>query len=93
MLEAKNRRELKKLLEDKNLKLVERLVSDKGTTYEEVSEDFRTFLVSQVKGLDILDYRDNKQYFKHGYTYYYLEERTAIPVMVETVLPENVNWN
>ena len=93
MLEAKNRRQLKKLLEDKTLRVIERNISDNGTYFKEVSDDFREFLISQIKGLDITYYENGKQHFKHGSTYYYIEEKAAIPVKVETAIPENVTWN
>jgi hypothetical protein len=93
MLEAKNRRQLKKLLEDKTLRVIERNISDNGTYFKEVSDDFREFLISQIKGLDVTYYKNGKQHFKHGYTYYYIEEKAAISVKVETAIPENVTWN
>lgn len=92
MLEAKNRRQLKKLLGDKSLRVMERNI-DNGTSFKEVSDDFREFLISKIKGLDVTYYENGKQHFKHGYTYYYIEEKTVIPVMVETEIPENVTWN
>lgn len=92
MLEAKNRRQLKKLLGDKGLRVMERNI-DNGTSFKEVSDDFREFLISQIKGLDVTYYENGKQHFKHGYTYYYIEEKANIPVKVETAIPENVTWN
>jgi len=74
MLETKNRRQLKKLLEDKTLRVIERNIGDNGTYFKEVSDGFREFLISQIKGLDVTYYENGKQHFKHGYTYYYIEE-------------------
>ena len=93
MLEAKNRRQLKKLLEDKTLRVIERNISDNGTYFKEVSDDFREFLISQIKGLDVTYYENEKQHFRHGYTYYYIEEKTIIPVIVESEMSQNITWN
>lgn len=93
MKEAKNRPQLKKLLLDENLVIIERAVINDRTEYKEVSKEIRNFLIEQIKGLDVTYYENGKQHFKHGYTYYYIEEKAAIPVKVETTIPENVNWN
>ena len=93
MKEAQNRPQLKKLLQDESLVEIERVVINDRTEYKEVSEDIRNFLIEQIKSLDISYYENGKQHFKHGYTYYYIEEKAAIPVKVETTIPENVNWN
>ena len=93
MKEAKNRPQLKKLLQDKSLVVIERVVENNRTEYKEVSDDFREFLVSQIKGLDVSYYENSKQHFRYGYTYYYIEEKANIPVKVETAMPENVTWN
>lgn len=85
MKETKNRPQLKKLLLDENLVIIERAVINDRTEYKEVSKEIRKFLISQIKGLDITYYENGKQHFKHGYTYYYIEEKAAIP--------ENVTWN
>ena len=85
MKEAKNRPQLKKLLLDENLVIIERAVINDRTEYKEVSKEIRNFLIEQIKGLDVTYYENGKQHFKHGYTFYYIEEKVAIP--------ENVNWN
>lgn len=93
MLEAKNRPQLKKLLQDESLVVIERVVINDRTEYKEVSEDIRNFLIEQIKGLDVSYYENGKQHFRHGYTYYYIEEKTVIPVKLETAIPENITWN
>ena len=93
MKEAKSRLQLKKLLLDENLVVIERAVINDRTEYKEVSKEIRNFLIEQIKGLDVTYYENGKQHFKHGYTYYYIEEKAAIPVKVETAIPENVTWN
>lgn len=93
MLEAKNRKQLKKLLLDENLVIIERAVINDKTEYKEVSKEIRNFLIEQIKGLDVTYYENGKQHFKHGYTYYYIEEKANIPVKLETTIPENVTWN
>ena len=93
MKEAKNRPQLKKLLLDENLVIIERAVINDRTEYKEVSKEIRNFLIEQIKGLDVTYYENGKQYFKHGYTYYYVEEKVNIPVRIETAIPENVTWN
>lgn len=93
MKEAKNRPQLKKLLLDKSLVVIERVVINDRTEYKEVSEDIRNFLVEQIKGLDIGYYENNKQYFRHGYTYYYIQEKSIIPVIEESEIPQNITWN
>ena len=93
MKEAKSRIQLKKLLLDENLVVIERAVINDRTEYKEVSKEIRNFLIEQIKGLDITYYENGKQHFKHGYTYYYIEEKVNIPAKVETTIPENVNWN
>ena len=79
MKEAKSRLQLKKLLLDENLVVIERAVINDRTEYKEVSKEIRNFLIEQIKGLDI--------------TYYYIEEKANIPAKVETAIPENVTWN
>ena len=93
MLEAKNRPQLKKLLQDESLVVIERVVINDRTEYKEVSEDIRNFLIEQIKGLDVSYYENGKQHFRHGYTYYYIEEKTVIPLKLETAIPENITWN
>ena len=93
MLEAKNRRQLKKLLEDKTLRVLERNISDNGTYFKEVSDNFREFLISEIKGLDVTYYENGKQHFRHGHTYYYIEEKSIIPAIVENTIPQNITWN
>ena len=93
MKEAKNRPQLKKLLLDENLVIIERAVINDRTEYKEVSKEIRNFLIEQIKGLDVTYYENGKQHFKHGYTYYYIEEKAAIPIKVEAAIPENVTWN
>jgi hypothetical protein len=93
MKAAKSRPQLKKLLQDESLVVIERVVENDKTEYKEVSEDIRNFLIEQIKGLDVSYYENEKQHFRHGYTYYYIEEKTIIPVIVETTIPENVTWN
>lgn len=92
MKEAKNRPQLKKLLQDESLVVIERVVINDRTEYKEVSEDIRNFLIEQIKGLDV-SYYDGKQHFRHGYTYYYIEEKSIIPVIVENTIPQNITWN
>lgn len=86
------RRELKKLLENKNYRLMERK-TENGTSYIEVADDFRTWLISQIKGLDVSYCENGKQHFRHGSVYYYLEEKTIIPTTFETTMPKNITWN
>ena len=93
MKEAKNRPQLKKLLQDESLVVIERVVINDRTEYKEVSEDIRNFLIEQIKGLDVSYYENGKQHFRHGYTYYYIQEKTTIPVIVETTIPQNITWN
>ena len=93
MKEAKNRPQLKKLLQDENLVVIERVVINDRTEYKEVSEDIRNFLIEQLKGLDVSYYENGKQHFRHGYTYYYIQEKTIIPVIVENTIPQNITWN
>lgn len=93
MKEAKNRPQLKKLLQDESLVVIERVVINDRTEYKEVSEDIRNFLIAQIKGLDVSYYENGKQHFRHGYTYYYIEEKTIIPVIVESEIPQNITWN
>lgn len=93
MKEAKNRPQLKKLLLDESLVVIERVVINDRTEYKEVSEDIRNFLIEQIKGLDVSYYENGKQHFRHGYTYYYIQERTIIPVIVENTIPQNITWN
>jgi hypothetical protein len=93
MKEAKNRRQLKKLLQDESLVVIERVVINDRTEYKEVSEDIRNFLIEQIKGLDVSYYENGKQHFRHGYTYYYTQEKTIIPVIVENTIPQNITWN
>ena len=93
MKEAKSRPQLKKLLLDENLVVIERVVINDRTEYKEVSKEIRNFLIEQIKGLDITYYENGKQHFKHGYTYYYIEEKANIPVKLETAIPKNVTWN
>lgn len=93
MKEAKNRPQLKKLLLDESLEVIERTVVNDRTEYKEVSEDIRNFLIAQIKGLDVSYYENGKQHFRHGYTYYYIQEKTQIPVIVESEMPQNITWN
>lgn len=93
MKEAKNRPQLKKLLQDESLVVIGRVVINDRTEYKEVSEDIRNFLIEQIKGLDVSYYENGKQHFRHGYTYYYIQEKTIIPVIVETTIPQNITWN
>lgn len=93
MKEAKNRPQLKKLLLDESLVVIERVVINDRTEYKEVSEDTRNFLIEQIKGLDVSYYENGKQHFRHGYTYYYIQEKTQIPVIVESEMPQNITWN
>lgn len=93
MKEAKNRPQLKKLLQDQSLVVIERVVINDRTEYKEVSEDIRNFLIEQIKGLDVSYYENGKQHFRHGYTYYYIQEKTIIPVIVENTIPQNITWN
>lgn len=93
MKEAKNRPQLKKLLQDESLVVIERVVINDRTEYKEVSEDIRNFLIEQIKGLDVSYYENGKQHFRHGYTYYYIQEKTIIPVIVESEMPQNITWN
>ena len=93
MKEAKNRPQLRKLLQDESLVVIERVVINDRTEYKEVSEDIRNFLIEQIKGLDVSYYENGKQHFRHGYTYYYIQEKTQIPVIVETTIPQNITWN
>lgn len=93
MKEVKNRPQLKKLLQDKSLVVIERVVINDRTEYKEVSEDIRNFLIEQIKGLDVSYFENGKQHFRHGYTYYYIQEKTIIPVIVENTIPQNITWN
>ena len=93
MKEAKNRPQLKKLLQDESLVVIERVVENDRTEYKEVSEDIRNFLIEQIKGLDVSYYENGKQHFRHGYTYYYIQEKPIIPVIVENTIPQNITWN
>nr|DAQ62786.1 MAG TPA: hypothetical protein [Caudoviricetes sp.] len=93
MKEAKNRPQLKKLLLDESLVVIERVVINDRTEYLEVSEDIRNFLIEQIKGLDVSYYENSKQHFRHGYTYYYIQEKLIIPVIVENTIPKNITWN
>lgn len=93
MKEAKNRPQLKKLLQDESLVVIERVVINDRTEYKEVSEEIRNFLIEQIKGLDVSYYENGKQHFRHGYTYYYIQEKTIIPVIVENTIPQNITWN
>ena len=93
MKEAKNRPQLKKLLQDESLVVIERVVVNDKTEYKEVSEDIRNFLIEQIKGLDVSYYENGKQHFRHGYTYYYIQEKTIIPVIVESEMLQNITWN
>lgn len=93
MKEAKNRKQLKKLLQDESLVVIERVVVNDTTEYKEVSEDIRNFLIEQIKGLDVSYYENGKQHFRHGYTYYYIQEKSIIPVIVESEMPQNITWN
>ena len=93
MKEAKNRIQLKKLLLDESLEVIERVVINDRTEYKEVSEDIRNFLIEQIKGLDVSYYENGKQHFRHGYTYYYIQEKSIIPVIVENTIPQNITWN
>lgn len=93
MKEVKNRPQLKKLLLDESLVVIERVVINDRTEYKEVSEDIRNFLIEQIKGLDVSYYENGKQHFRHGYTYYYIQEKSIIPVIVENTIPQNITWN
>lgn len=93
MKEAKNRKQLKKLLQDESLVVIERVVINDRTEYKEVSENIRNFLIEQIKGLDVSYYENGKQHFRHGYTYYYIQEKSIIPVIVESEMPQNITWN
>lgn len=93
MKEIKNRKQLKKLLQDESLVVIERVVVNDTTEYKEVSEDIRNFLIEQIKGLDVSYYENGKQHFRHGYTYYYIQEKSIIPVIVENTIPQNITWN
>lgn len=93
MKEAKNRPQLKKLLQDESLVVIERVVINDRIEYKEVSEDIRNFLIEQIKGLDVSYYENGKQHFRHGYTYYYIQEKSIIPVIVESEIPQNITWN
>lgn len=93
MKEVKNRRQLKKLLQDESLVVIERVVINDRTEYKEVSKEIRNFLIEQIKGLDVSYYENGKQHFRHGYTYYYIQEKTIIPVIVENEIPQNITWN
>ena len=93
MKEIKNRKQLKKLLQDESLVVIERVVINDRTEYKEVSEDIRNFLIEQIKGLDVSYYENGKQHFRHGYTYYYIQEKTIISVIVENTIPQNITWN
>lgn len=93
MKEIKNRKQLKKLLLDESLAVIERVVINDKTEYREVSEDIRNFLIEQIKGLDVSYYENGKQHFRHGYTYYYIQEKSIIPVIVENTIPQNITWN
>ena len=93
MKEAKNRIQLKKLLLDESLVVIERVVINDRTEYKEVSENIRNFLIEQIKGLDVSYYENGKQHFRHGYTYYYIQEKSIIPVIVESEMPQNITWN
>ena len=93
MKEIKNRIQLKKLLLDESLVVIERVVENDTTEYKEVSEDIRNFLVEQIKSLNVSYYENGKQHFRHGYTYYYIQEKSIIPVIVESTIPQNITWN
>ena len=93
MKEAKNRPQLKKLLQDESLVVIERVVINDRTEYKEVSEDIRNFLIEQIKGLNVSYYENGKQHFRHGYTYYYIQEKSIIPVIVENTISKNITWN
>lgn len=93
MKEIKNRPQLKKLLLDKSLVVIERVVINDRTEYKEVSEGIRNFLIEQIKGLDVSYYENGKQHFRYGYTYYYIQEKTQITVIVENTIPQNITWN
>ncbi len=93
MKEIKNRKQLKKLLLDESLVVIERVVENDTTEYKEVSEDIRNFLVEQIKSLNVSYYENGKQHFRHGYTYYYIQEKSIIPVIVESTIPQNITWN
>lgn len=93
MKEAKNRPQLKKLLLDESLEVIERVVINDRTEYKEVSEDIRNFLIEQIKSLDVSYFENGKQHFRHGYTYYYIQEKSIIPVIVETTILQNITWN
>ena len=73
--------------------MIERVVENDTTEYKEVSEDIRNFLVEQIKSLNVSYYENGKQHFRHGYTYYYIQEKTIIPVIVESEMPQNITWN
>lgn len=93
MKEVKNRKQLKKLLLDESLVVIERVVVNDTTEYKEVSKEIRNFLIEQIKSLDVSYYENGKQHFRHGYTYYYIQEKSIIPVIVETTIPQNITWN
>lgn len=93
MKEAKNRIQLKKLLLDESLEVIERVVTNDRTEYKEVSEEIRNFLIEQIKGLDVSYFENGKQHFRHGYTYYYIQEKSIISVIVENTIPQNITWN
>lgn len=93
MKEVKNRMQLKKLLQDESLVVIERVVINDRTEYKEVSKEIRNFLIEQIKGLDVSYYENNKQHFRYGYTYYYIEEKANIPVIVESEMLQNITWN
>lgn len=93
MKEAKNRPQLKKLLLDESLEVIERVVTNDRTEYKEVSEDIRNFLIEQIKGLDVSYFENGKQHFRHGYTYYYIQEKSIIHVIAESEIPQNITWN
>ena len=52
MREVKNSKQLKKLLLDESLVVIERVVVNDTTEYKEVSKEIRNFLIAQIKGLD-----------------------------------------
>lgn len=96
MLEAKNRKQLKKLLEDKSLRIMAK--NDNADTYatgnEYVeAENLREWLIEIIKSLHISFFKDGKQFFALGYTLYYLEEKKEIPTTIENIIPENITWN
>lgn len=96
MLEIKNRRQLRKVLEDKNIRIMKKNYNSEtygvGNEYVE-AEHLREMLISQIKGVCISYFKDGKQFLTYGYTYYYLEDKTEIPVIIENEIPENVTWN